>query len=72
MSTPARHLAFILPLLMAAAVPSQASAQSSMPASLEVGMAFPTLSFPSLDDGRPVSIADFRGQKLILHIFASW
>jgi len=57
---------------MAAAAPSQASAQGSLPASFEVGAPFPTLSFPSLDGGRPASIADFRGQKVILHIFASW
>ncbi len=72
MNTSVRHLAVTLPLLMAVAVTSHASAQSSIPASFEVGMPFPPLSFPSLDDGRPASIADFRGQKVILHIFASW
>ncbi len=38
---------------------------------LEVGQAFPNMLLPSLE-GRPGSIADFRGQKLILHIWASW
>jgi hypothetical protein len=33
---------------------------------------FPTTVFPSLDGSRPGSVADFRGKKLILHIFASW
>ena len=36
------------------------------------GEMFPTTVFPSLDSGRPGSVADFRGMKLILHIFASW
>ena len=26
----------------------------------------------SLPDGQPVSIADFRGEKVVLHVFASW
>ncbi len=36
------------------------------------GEMFPPTVFPSLDGGRPGSVADFRGKKLILHIFASW
>ncbi len=36
------------------------------------GEMFPTAVFPSLDGDRPGSVADFRGKKLILHIFASW
>ena len=36
------------------------------------GQMFPTEVFPSLDGGRPGSVGDFRGQKLILQIFASW
>ena len=39
---------------------------------LKVGATFPNLTLPSLQDGRPLSIADFRGEKLILHIWASW
>jgi hypothetical protein len=39
---------------------------------LKVGDPFPTLMLPSLEDNRPLSIADFRGEKLILHIWASW
>ncbi len=38
---------------------------------LEVGQVFPNMLLPSLE-GHPGSIADFRGQKLILHIWASW
>ena len=39
---------------------------------LKVGEPFPALTLPSLQDDRPLSIADFRGEKLILHIWASW
>ena len=39
---------------------------------LKVGEPFPGLTLPSLKDDRPLSIADFRGEKLILHIWASW
>ena len=38
----------------------------------KVGEAFPNVMLPSLENGRPGSIADFRGQKTILHIWASW
>ena len=52
-----------------AATPSDAQGQDT---GFEVGQPFPTLSFPTLEDGRPSSIADFRGQRIILHVFASW
>jgi hypothetical protein len=38
---------------------------------LTVGQPFPALVLPSLD-GTPRAVADFRGEKLILHVFASW
>lgn len=38
----------------------------------KVGDAFPLMALPALEDGRARSVADFRGQKLILHVFASW
>ncbi len=42
------------------------------PPRLEVGQPFPDIAFPSAEDGMPMSIASFRGQKVILHVFASW
>ncbi len=39
---------------------------------LEIGKPFPTLALPSLSDGKHASVADFRGRKLVLHIWASW
>lgn len=48
----------------------------SMPAlhagEIEVGKPFPKIVLPLLEDGRPASLSDFQGQKLILHIWASW
>ncbi|MCI0418419.1 MAG: TlpA family protein disulfide reductase, partial [Acidobacteria bacterium] len=38
----------------------------------KVGEPFPDLVLPSLADGKPLSLARFRGQKVILQIFASW
>jgi hypothetical protein len=43
-----------------------------LPRGFNVGEAFPTLALPSAADGRPVSVAEFRGRKLIVNIFASW
>jgi hypothetical protein len=73
MNNVARALALAVLLVWTAVAPRIAQAQSSLPESgFAVGTAFPTISLPSLEDGRPMSIADFRGKKVILHIFASW
>ena len=48
------------------------SLSPSTAAALEVGQPFPDLVLPALEDGRPTSLADFRGRKLVLHVFASW
>lgn len=45
---------------------------SAAPSDLAVGKPFPNLALPALDGGRAMSIADFRGKKVILHVFASW
>jgi len=37
-----------------------------------VGDLFPDLAFPSLEDGTPARLSDFRGKKVMLHVFASW
>ncbi len=48
-------------------------AHGRLPATgFEVGQPFPAIAFPALEDGRPASLADFRGKKLLLHVFASW
>jgi hypothetical protein len=46
--------------------------RAPLPHGFNAGEAFPTLALPSAADGRPVSVAEFRGKKLIVNIFASW
>ncbi len=46
-------------------------ALAQRPGAFVVGRPFPNLVLPALD-GKPMSLADFRGKKVILHIFASW
>ncbi|MHC4943602.1 MAG: hypothetical protein ACYTG7_11350 [Planctomycetota bacterium] len=45
----------------------------SLPAEMKLkeGRAFPGLSLPTTE-GERLSIHDFEGRKVILHIFASW
>ena len=38
---------------------------------IEVGKSFPNLKLPTLDGGS-LSIEDLRGEKVLLHVFASW
>ena len=40
--------------------------------SASVGSVHPDFTLPSLLDGAPVSLSDFRGQKVLLINFASW
>ncbi|NIY12614.1 MAG: hypothetical protein GWN02_32025 [Gemmatimonadetes bacterium] len=65
-------LAAATTLLLLTAMPHRATTQSLPPSGFEEGEPFPHLVLPALEDGAPTSIADFRGQKLILHVFASW
>ena len=39
---------------------------------IKMGQRFPDLTFRSMEDGSPVSMADYRGKKVVLHVFASW
>jgi hypothetical protein len=41
-------------------------------ASFKVGEPFPVIALPATKDGRPMSVNDFRGRKLLLHLFSSW
>jgi hypothetical protein len=43
-----------------------------LPRGLNPGEAFPTIALPSAVDGKPTSLAEFRGRKVIVNIFASW
>lgn len=42
------------------------------PSGFEVGQRFPDVAFPTGEPGRWFSISEFRGRKVVLHIFASW
>ncbi len=59
------------PLALMTLLTTVMPARSAQPR-LVVGEPFPTLALPSITDGEARSIAEFRGQKLLLHIFASW
>jgi len=39
---------------------------------LGIGETFPEVVLPAVSDGQPMSLAAFRGEKLFLHLFASW
>ena len=39
---------------------------------LGIGDTFPDVVLPAVSDGQPMSLAAFRGEKLFLHLFASW
>jgi len=54
----------------AAVFGSAASAQGL--GRIEPGEPFPDLLLPAMEDGEPTSIADLRGRKVVLHVFASW
>jgi len=64
-------LAFVALASMLLAPPAGRSATAAPP-KLEIGQPFPNLVLPAMDDGRPLSIVDFRGEKVVLHVFASW
>ena len=63
-----RACAFLTTGLLLASVGPAAMASTE----LEVGKPFPGLVLPALEDGRPRSLAQFRDQKQVLYIFASW
>ena len=61
-----------LALLIGATSAVPAYGQRGVASRFQAGQPFPTIAFPSLEDGTPASIADYRGKKLLLHVFASW
>jgi hypothetical protein len=61
-------VAFTAVLVAATAV---ATAQTPL-GRIEIGQAFPDETFPRLKDGRPASLSDYRGQRVLLLVFASW
>ncbi|MCP3903616.1 MAG: hypothetical protein GY715_08265 [Planctomycetes bacterium] len=62
-----KQLAFLALAALFLAVPADASGPV-----LEVGAPFPAIGLPSMRDGTRRTIGDFRGRKVVLHVFASW
>jgi hypothetical protein len=54
-------------MLFVLAAPAQAG-----PYAPKVGQRHPDFTLPDLATGKPVSLADFRGKKVLLIHFASW
>lgn len=50
----------------------RSSASQRAAVRFEVGAPFPDIALPRLEGGAPTSLAAFRGDKIILHVFASW
>lgn len=53
--------------LVMAAAPTAADTYSP-----RVGEQHPEFTLPAIDDGRPLSLAGYRGRKVLLIQFASW
>ncbi len=58
-------------LLLAALVLAGTGALSAAGPEIEVGQLFPDLALRTLD-GDVRRVSDYRGTKLVLHVFASW
>ena len=60
--------------MMTLGVLTLASALTAAPVKTgtEVGEAYPVHPLPSLNEGEVLSVARFRGRKVMLHQFASW
>ena len=65
-------IGLLLVALGACVSETSATSQTSRRSPFQVDQPFPDLALPALEDGRPASIRDYRGQKVILHVFASW
>ncbi len=61
--------ALLLGIMLMFVLPGYAQSQ---PPVLEIGKPFPVISLPAMRDGEAMSIADYRGKRVVLHIFASW
>ena len=69
---PMRKLAALAPLLLLAGCGSVERLARFEDVQIEVGRPFPNITLPTLANGAPASIAQFRGKKTLLHVFASW
>jgi len=59
-------------LLLAMALLAKPAVHAGGTGLIQMGEPFPVPVFPSAKDGRPQSMAAYAGQKVVLHVFASW
>ena len=59
-------------VLLLAVIGMTAPAMALGTGRIQVGQPFPELVLPRIDDGEPLSLASYRGRKVVLHVFASW
>lgn len=59
-------------LAAAALVASAATPARSQQGRIVIGAPLPDERFSALSDGRPVSLTELRGKRVLLLVFASW
>ena len=59
-------------IMLGAMTIASALAATPVKTGTEVGQACPVEPLPSVADGAPLSVARFRGRKVVLLQFASW
>ena len=67
-----RRILPVLGALLWVACGSPVDVTAPVDVTIQVGKPFPYLILPTLEDGKPSSIVQFRGKKTLLHVFASW
>jgi hypothetical protein len=60
-------LLLVMPVVLAATIPASAT-----PYEPRVGQRHADFTLPNIATGKPVSLSDFRGKKVLLIHFASW
>ena len=60
-------LFLVTPVLMAAATPAPAAEYAP-----KVGQRHPDFTLPDIATGKPATLSDFRGKKVLLIHFSSW
>ncbi len=60
----------IAALLVAAAMTTGAFAAGA--GVIVEGQPFPDIVLPDLETGEPTSLSRYRGERVVLHVFASW
>ena len=65
-------LIFIATGVVSGCSSAERTEEPTFPIGANVGEVYPNYVFPSLEDGRPTALSEFRGKKIILHHFASW